>query len=228
VKLSLPSAGIAMKMFYDQLLPNNYLENPAKYQEFLATFGTHFFQTATFGGTFRVGTQQTRDYALKHTTEELKTQLNILFMNQTGQGKQIPEKTFLDKIEINWYGGNADLSPGKLNFSHWSSSVSSYPWLIAGHLEPIASLLPNGLKKNAINTAIGVKLDYAYLDELSRSLQILKKYPKSPINFPLVNNYITQINAERVKPIPPHDRVLQLGAAIEGFFNLEKDKIVSI
>jgi hypothetical protein len=94
-------------------------------------------------------------------------------------------------------------------------------------LEPILSLLPNGLKKNAVNTAIPVKLDYAYLDELSRSLQFLKIYPKSHINFTLVDNYITQINAERVKPIPPHDRVVQLGTTIEGFVNLEKDKIVS-
>jgi hypothetical protein len=70
-----------------------------------------------------------------------------------------------------------------------------------------------------VATAIGVKLDWAYLDELSRSLQFLKKYPKIPINLPVVNNYIAQINAERVKPIPSHDRVLQLGAAIEGFVN---------
>jgi hypothetical protein len=42
-------------------LPNNYLENPVKYQEFLTKFGTHFFQTATFGGAFGVSSQQTRD-----------------------------------------------------------------------------------------------------------------------------------------------------------------------
>ncbi len=83
-------------------------------------------------------------------------------------------------------------------------------------MEPITSFLPNGLKKNAVATAIGVKLDWAYLDELSRSLQFLKKYPKSTINFPVVNNYITQII------------VLQLGAAIEAFVNLERDKIVSV
>jgi hypothetical protein len=81
-------------------LPNNYLENPAKYQEFLAIFGTHFFQTATFGGSLRVSSQQTRDYALKHTTEALKAQINILFMNETGQSKQIPERTFLD-VHVN-------------------------------------------------------------------------------------------------------------------------------
>jgi hypothetical protein len=226
-KLSLLSAGNAMKIFFDQLLPNNYLENPAKYQEFLTKFGTHFFQTATFGGALGVSTFPNRDYASKHTTEALKTQVNILFMSVTGQGKQITEKTFSNNLQMYYYGGHADLS-GKVNFSSWSSSVSNDPWLIAGHLEPITSLFPNGLKKNAVNTAIGVKLDYAYLDELSRSLQFLKKYPKSHINFSVVNNYITQINAERVKPIPPHDRVLQLGAAIEAFFNLEKDKIVSV
>jgi hypothetical protein len=227
-KLSLPSAGNAMKIFFDQLLPNNYLENPAKYQEFLTKFGTHFFQTATFGGAFGVSTFPNRDYASKHTTEALKTQINIYFMNVTGQGKYIPEKAFLDNPGISYYGGNADLSPGKTNLKSWSNSVSNNPWLMSGHLEPITSLLPNGLKKNAVNTAIGVKLDYAYLDELSRSLQFLKKYPKSHINFPVVNNYITQINAERIKPIPPHDRVVKLGAAIEGFVNLEKDKIVSV
>ncbi len=39
VRLSLSSAGNAMKMFFDSQLPNNYLENPSKYQEFLTVFG---------------------------------------------------------------------------------------------------------------------------------------------------------------------------------------------
>jgi hypothetical protein len=117
VKLSLPSANIWMKTFFDSQLPNNYLENSAKYQEILTKFGTHFFQTATFGGFSRVSSKPTRDYALKHTTEELKTQINIFFMNQTGQGEQIPEKTFLDSHGISFCGGNVIFPLQKSNFS---------------------------------------------------------------------------------------------------------------
>ncbi len=35
VKLAVPSAGNAMKVFFDQLMPNNYLENSAIYQGFV-------------------------------------------------------------------------------------------------------------------------------------------------------------------------------------------------
>ncbi len=231
VKLALPrieNALPAMKTFFNQLLPNNYLENPGKYQEFLTNFGTHFFQTATYGGVLQISAHFSKDYALKHTMEALKAQTNLLLMKQTGQGNQSPDKEFMQGYGAYYYGGNdADLTFGKLNISSWSSSVSSYPWLIGGHLEPISTLLPNGPKKIAMNTAIDVKLDYAYLDDLSLSLQFLKKYPKSPINFAAVNSFTAQVNAERVKVVPPHDRVLQLGAAVEGFFNVEKEKIIN-
>jgi hypothetical protein len=43
-----------MKELIDKFLPNNYNENPTKYQEFLSTFGTHYFTTARFGGIFKV------------------------------------------------------------------------------------------------------------------------------------------------------------------------------
>ncbi len=37
-----------------------------------------------------------------------------------------------------------------------------------------------------------------------------------------VNNFLEQVNVERVKPIPPHDGVVILGQEVEAFVNAEK------
>jgi hypothetical protein len=117
----------------NQLLPNNYLENTGEYQEFLTIFGTYFFQTATYGGGLHISSQQSRDYASKHTVEALKTQIILLFMNKTAQGKQIPEDTFFNHNGVYCYGGIRNFTLG--SFSNWSSFVQKNPWLFAGNLK---------------------------------------------------------------------------------------------
>jgi hypothetical protein len=131
-----PIAGNSLSMMikhFNQLLPNNYLENTGKYQEFLTTFGTHFFQTATYGGGLHISSQQSRDHASKHTVEALKTPIILLLMNKTAQGKQIPEDTFLNHNGVYCYGGICNFTPG--SFSNWSSFVQKNPWLFAGNLK---------------------------------------------------------------------------------------------
>jgi hypothetical protein len=80
---------------------------------------------------------------------------------------------------------------------------------------PITSFLLNGPKKNAVTTAIAIKFDYTYLDELSRQMQILKRnsYP----NVTQTDSFINLLNVERAEPIPPHESVGQLGKKVEDF-----------
>ncbi len=80
---------------------------------------------------------------------------------------------------------------------------------------PITSFLLNGPKKNAVTTAIAIKFDYTYLDELSRQMQILKRnsYP----NATQTESFINLLNVERAKPIPPHESVGQLGKKVVDF-----------
>jgi hypothetical protein len=84
-------------------------------------------------------------------------------------------------------------------------------------MESITTFLPNGPKKNAVTTAIDVKFDYAYLDELSRQLQIVEQRNFNT-NVSQANTFISQLNVEKAKPIPPNDRVVQLGQQVEAFF----------
>jgi hypothetical protein len=66
-------------------------------------------------------------------------------------------------------------------------------------------------------------MDWAYLDECSRQMQILKQ--RNPyINVAQCNSFIQQLSVERVKAIPPHDRVIQLGKQVEDFFHAERGK----
>jgi hypothetical protein len=91
-------------------------------------------------------------------------------------------------------------------------------------LEPITSFLPNGPKKTSIETAITVKFDKVFLDELTTRLQLLRKTLFINVNITQANNFDNQLNVEKAKPVPLHDRVLQLGKQIDDFIRTERAK----
>jgi hypothetical protein len=222
-------AGATMKGYMDHL-PDTYLANPAAYQDFVNKFGTHYFQLARYGGVMNVESETTMDYAVSHSAQTMAIQAGISYFNTVGitgghtQGKQAQDKVYAENTvtQANYYGGTANPSAGIAGFQNWMSSAQKDPWLFGGQMESIQNFVPEGPKKAALGTAIAVKLDWAYLDELSHSLQILKTNPY--INQAGANNFVAQVNAERVKPIPPHDRVVQLGQQVEAFVNAERVK----
>jgi hypothetical protein len=223
--------GESMKGFVDTQLPNNYLDNAGKYQEFLANFGTHYFSTARFGGVFHLEIDTAKGYTESHTEKDLSLQAGISYQSYIAingshtVGKNATDKAFRDASneKAYYYGGNADLiNTGANGFQQWWNSAQANPWLFGGVLEPMINFIPTGPKKNAIQTAIDVKLDYAALDHMLTELGILKQNPY--IDMATANSYVAQLNAERVKPIPPRARVQQLSAAIEGFINVQKTK----
>ncbi len=212
-------------------LPNNYLENPGLYQKFLNDFGTHFFQESLFGGLMKIDSLTTRKYAMTHTAKRMSTEGGIQFLMFLGlSGGHSKSQEEMDKeyvansiVKESYYGGTADLiKTGLKGFDNWMKSAQKNPWLFEGHMQSIMTFLPEGPKKKAVGTAIGVKMDYAYLDELLKQLQILKRNPY--INKAQANNFIVQLNAERKKPIPTHAQVVRLGTQVEKFVNSEKDK----
>jgi hypothetical protein len=223
--------GASMQSFVDTQLPNNYAENPTKYQEFIGQFGTHYFSIANFGGVMSLEMDTSKDYSEKHTEKDFELNAGIAYgelvkANGTHHvGKNATDKAFSDASNIKafYYGGNADLiETGADGFKKWWDSAQANPWLFGGKLEPITSFLPAGLKKNAVQTAINVRLDWATLDEMTTGLGYLKQNPH--IDMATANSYIAQVQAERVKPIPPHDRVMQLKSAIDNFINVERTK----
>ncbi len=234
VKLIAPAAEHAGEdMTHDyNLLPNDYNQNPGLYQKFLNDYGTHFFQESLFGGLMKIDSLTTKQYAMTHTAKTMASEAGISFLGFLGvSGGASKMQQNMDRIyqqssviRESYYGGTADLIKTGLNgFNAWKASAQKNPWLFEGHLEPITSFLPNGPKKNAVGTAIGVKIDWAYLDECSRQMQILKQ--RNPyINVAQCDSFIQQLNVERAKPIPPHDRVNQLGKQVEDFFHAERGK----
>jgi hypothetical protein len=223
--------GESMKGFLDTQAPNNYMDNPGKWQEFLSLFGTHYFSTARFGGVFHLEVDTAKGYTESHTEKDLSLQAGISyqsFISINGShtvGKNATDKAFRDASneKAYYYGGNADLvNAGPNGFQQWWNSAQANPWLFGGVLEPMINFIPNGPKKNAIQTAIDVKLDYAALDQMLTELGILKQNPY--IDMATANSFVAQVNAERAKPIPPHARVLQLSAAIEPFIKVQKSK----
>jgi len=225
------NGGAYMKQFFNQFLPNTYLENPAKYQEFLSLFGTHFFQTAHFGGKMRLEVETLKTYALRGNAASMTASAQATFYNTlTLSGGHKGQKVAVDKHYIEtskfsayYYGGIANLiNTGLSGFDNWMMSVHKSPWIFGGQLRPILDLLPDGPKKNAMNTAIAVKLDYAHLDEMVNSLNVLKQNPY--IDVAGANSLINQVVAVKGQVVPPHDRVEQLGAAVDGFVNANKGK----
>jgi hypothetical protein len=214
-------------------LPPNYIQNPALYQKFLNDYGTHFFQEALFGGLMKMDSFTSKYYSMTHTTEVIKSQGGFSFFGLFGGGGgHSTEEQKIDAlykansiIHGAFYGGTADLmKDGLSGFNNWKASVQKNPWLCEGNMEPITSFLPNGPKKTAVETAITVKFDKVYLDELSTRLQYLKKTLYINVNITQANNFDNQLNAEKAKPVPLHDRVLQLGKQIDDFIRTERAK----
>jgi hypothetical protein len=225
--------GASLKSFVDTQLPNNYAENPAKYQEFIAQFGTHYFSRANFGGVMSLEMDTSKDYSEKHTEKEMELKAGLAYTGNfkfdanghRNSSKNATDKAFSDASNVKefFYGGSADLlNVGMDGFKKWWDSALAQPWLFGGKLELISNLIPVGLKKNAIQTAIDIKLDWASLDEMTIGLGYLKQNPK--IDMATANSYLAQIQAERVKPNPVHARVMQLKAAVDNFINVQRTK----
>jgi len=214
-------------------LPPTYVQNPALYQKFLSDYGTHFFQESLFGGLMIMSSFTSKYYSMTHTVEVIKSQGGFSFFGLFGGGggHSTEEKKIDALYKANsivhgaFYGGTAELmKEGLSGFNNWKASAQKNPWLCEGHLEQITSFLPNGPKKTAVETAITVKFDKVYLDELSTRLQYLKKTPFINVNITQATNFDNQLNVEKAKPAPLHDRVLQLGKQIDDFIRTERAK----
>jgi hypothetical protein len=222
--------GFFMKEFFDKFLPNTYAENPAKYQEFLSTFGTHYFTTARFGGLLKVDIETNMNYASTMTAQNMEFQASLSYLEKLSlsgghsKGSQSVDINFKQNSLVKevYYGGNANLITGSNGFQNWWDSAQRNPWIFGGQLMSILKIIPEGPKKIALNTAYNVKLDFAYLDELSLSLTLLKRNPA--IDMAMANNLVNQIGALRGQVIPSHAAVEKLGQTVEQFVSAQKDR----
>jgi hypothetical protein len=227
------TAGTYLTDFIEKNLSMSYDQNPVKYQEFLSTFGTHFFMNARLGGVLSIEIETDGSYVAKTTSNNLELQAKATFFEKLSiSGGITKENTNVDKsykqkstTKASYYGGKADLiNAGSMNFQDWTNSVVLNPWLFGGKLTSILNFIPEGPKKIAMNTAIIVKLNYAYLDELLQSLNLLKQ--NLYIDVEIADNFLNQVNALRRQSIPQNQSVLRLGSEVEKFVLEQKKRAI--
>jgi hypothetical protein len=214
-------AGTYMKEFINKYLQNNYTENPSKYQEFFDTFGTHYFSSARFGGIIKVEIFTESEYVSKSTQSYLETQAKASYMAiLSAKGGHTSDDTKVDNTYESkstasafYYGGDTRFLKSQNDTNKWIDSISKEPWIFGGHLIPIMNFLPNGTNRDAFNTAYAVKLDKAFLDELSLSLTYLKK--NSANNSEMIANLTREVETLKNEVIPSHSEVKKLGDTID-------------
>jgi len=217
----------------DKFLPDTYQQNPAKYDEFLTTFGSHFFSTGYFGGFLTTKIEITESLSERMKDNQIQAQADATFLSlikvhggYTGTTAVVSED-FKKNSHIHeaYYGGDANLmSSGAGAYARWWTTVPRNPWLFGGKLLSITELLPASNKRNAISQAIGIRLDKAYIEELIRTIDYVSVLQLT--NKTLATNYRNQLIGLRSQPIPNHSIVMSLGAAVDMFALSERNKTV--
>jgi hypothetical protein len=153
------------------------------------------------------------NYASTMTAQNMEFQASLSYLEKLSlsgghsKGSQSVDTNFKQNSLVKevYYGGNANLITGSNGFQNWCDSAQRNPWIFGGQLTSILNIIPEGPKKIALNTAYNVKLDFAYLDELSLSLRLLKRNPA--IDMAIANNLVNQIGALRGQVILSHAAV---------------------
>jgi len=67
--------------FVEKQLPDTIAANPAKYQEFVDTFGTHYFDSAFFGGFVQQSIELSSNLNLKMSEKDIKGIQKSIYKN---------------------------------------------------------------------------------------------------------------------------------------------------
>lgn len=178
-----PNANFAN--YVNNLESATYEADSAKFDEFVDTFGTHYFESGIFGGYLLQQTIIQNDYLYKHTTQEVSTNVQASYLQmikakvEHDQTKDESQRQFEQSTTTNYYyyGGKANLIDAmKLaKFSDWWDSVPSDPWLFGGRIRPIEDLVEQAATKQQVKRAVEVKLLKAYLQELRYTVFLVKR-----------------------------------------------------
>jgi len=162
------------------------------YDKFIKQFGTHYFESGTFGGTMYVRTRINEAYVSSNTEKSLETNLEATFLSkfnakvETSSSTNKVTDTFLKNThsEIGYYGGKVPEGITTEDFdwfNRWTDEVNKDPWLTGGRIKSIAELFTGEKKarKKEVRKAIRVHLAKAYLLELKDSVR-MGRYKLTP------------------------------------------------
>lgn len=170
--------------FIDMLerLPATYEAAPEKYEQFLDTFGTHFFESAKFGGYLCLNMDIANNYFYATAKGEIHSnmQLNLLaiaggYMNSSANASLISEK-FKNNTRKRFYRYGGGFNTGEVenheNMRNWHNTVLHDPWLFGGKLSPIESLITNETLQQEMKKAVSFKRARVFVNDLKATLHL--------------------------------------------------------
>ncbi|XP_013787111.1 perivitellin-2 67 kDa subunit-like [Limulus polyphemus] len=220
----LPSWALRLNRFAQQFinnwLPESYEANRESYNRFVNFFGTHYFQNANFGGIINVHISTDRSYFYQKTDREVSAQAKASYLKflslkggYSGAISTVDQKFEQSSIkQIRYYGGETNLLSSS-GISTWQTTVADNPWLFAGDLVSISSLLQNENKKKAMDRAIAFHVNIAYLKEAQRILRAVKT--RYDVGTEQVNELQQQIQSALTQIEPTQETVEAISTSID-------------
>lgn len=148
------------------------MDNPALYDKFVNSIGTHYVEFAIFGGHRYLRTSIAEDYLKEKGTSIVLANLKANFTREFNHSNETVSPDFLANSQLLAKAtlGGAD----NLTEREWSKSLFFRPWLLSAHLKPITDLISNEKVREQVELAIAFKTLRAYLRELKRVIKLGK------------------------------------------------------
>jgi len=175
--------------FLDMLLdlPDAYEDDSIKYDEFINTFGTHYFGSAKFGGYLYQKTIITNSYLFQTSEKDVKVNVKTKFdtffvsgsasVNVEKNSKSVDENFDQNsETHFHYFGGKTNIM-NQTNNEHvrqWLDTVNKDPWLVGGQLTPIEEIITNEKIKSQVKKAISIKRARAFMVDFKDTLKLGK------------------------------------------------------
>lgn len=171
--------------FSGPVLP--YANNSAKYDNFVDTFGTHYFGHASLGGFMNMKTVITEELYSSSSSSELEVKLEANYRSIVSAGAEYNKQKEKNgeafnkntKITFAYLGGDPislELDSEKPNeyLAEWTKTVLEKPHLFEGRLRGIEELVANEDLRIEVKKAIRIHMTRAYLEEILRVFKLVK------------------------------------------------------
>eukprot|EP01062_Namystynia_karyoxenos_P014033 TRINITY_DN1504_c0_g1_i1.p1 TRINITY_DN1504_c0_g1~~TRINITY_DN1504_c0_g1_i1.p1 ORF type:complete len:503 (+),score=134.16 TRINITY_DN1504_c0_g1_i1:85-1593(+) len=138
--------------------------NLEQFKQFFSAFGTHYVESAAFGGSGEMNTMVAADWASKQT--DLKTAIStqcgfhFLWLKAGGSasgssGSDKSDQDFHDHSSFSekLVGGQPGIATSLTDWNNWMQSVVQFPEIIQKSVQPISVFISDGATAAAIDTA---------------------------------------------------------------------------
>ena len=209
-------------------LADDYEDEPEGYEEFIETFGTHYYSSATVGPFIRNQFSVSEKYYLEHNEANIKQESLNWFTNwydshaNKKTAKLNIDKNFeastVSRAEI--YGGQSEIFEDK-GVDGWLETAVDVPTIFKGKLTPISNLIDDPRIKASMERAVQIHLDRAFLTELKEGLEITeKKYQKGKIqNLVKIHEEVQKMAKSKVLD---HDLLTMWGKTVKSSLAVPK------